>query len=174
MNIAETRAKLEESHVPKDMYSFGWTTLEMMCIEYKKKQWEVYYSERGSKCGVKTFKKENEACKYFYGMVMQDFKQHQEYLLHYRINKLRPLLEKTYREDDQGVYNVVYSEEYGERNYTLLKERYIEGKVHKLVCGGQLADFEDEICVDIDLVKETVEYYYREKGLHNEKYWKLE
>lgn len=75
---------------------------------------------------------------------------------------------------NQGLYNVVYSEEYGERNYTLLKERYIEGKVHKLVCGGQLADFEDEICVDIDLVKETVEYYYREKGLHNEKYWKLE
>ena len=73
---------------------------------------------------------------------------------------------------NQGLYNVVYSEEYGERNYTLLKERYIEGKVHKLVCGGQLADFEDEICVDIDLVKETVEYYYWEKGLHNEKYWK--
>ena len=62
MNIAETRAKLEENHVPKDMYSFGWTTSEMMCIEYKKKHWEVYYSERGSRCGVKTFRKENEAC----------------------------------------------------------------------------------------------------------------
>ena len=70
MNIAETRAKLEENHVPKDMYSFGWTTSEMMCIEYKKKHWEVYYSERGSRCGVKTFRKENEACKYFYDMVI--------------------------------------------------------------------------------------------------------
>ena len=75
---------------------------------------------------------------------------------------------------NQGLYNVVYSEEFGERSYTLLKERYIEGKMHKLVCGGQLADFEDEICVDIDMVKEAVEYYYREQGLHNEKYWKLE
>lgn len=100
MNIAETRAKLEENHVPKDMYSFGWTTSEMMCIEYKKKHWEVYYSERGSRCGVKTFRKENEACKYFYDMVMQDFKQHNEYLLHYRKNNLRPLLERPYREND--------------------------------------------------------------------------
>ncbi|BAL82978.1 hypothetical protein SELR_12700 [Selenomonas ruminantium subsp. lactilytica TAM6421] len=75
---------------------------------------------------------------------------------------------------NQGLYNVMYIEEFGERNYTLLKEGYEEGKVHKLVCGGQLAEFEDEICVDIDMVKETVEYYYREQGLHNEKYWKLE
>ena len=75
---------------------------------------------------------------------------------------------------NQGLYNVVYSEEYGERNYTLLKERYIEGKVHKLVCGGQMADFEDEICVDLDKVKETVKHYYREQGLFDEKYWKQE
>ena len=75
---------------------------------------------------------------------------------------------------NQGLYNVVYSEEYGERNYTLLKERYIEGKVHKLVCGGQMVDFEDEICVDLDTVKETVKHYYREQGLFDEKYWKQE
>ena len=75
---------------------------------------------------------------------------------------------------NQGLYNVVYSEEYGERNYTLLKERYIEGKVHKLVCGGQIADFEDEICVDLDKVKETVKHYYREQGLFDEKCWKQE
>jgi len=75
---------------------------------------------------------------------------------------------------NQGLYNVVYSEEYGERNYTLLKERYIEGKVHKLVCGGQMADFEDEICVDLDKVKETVKHYYREQGLFDEKCWKQE
>ena len=75
---------------------------------------------------------------------------------------------------NHGLYNVVYSEDYGQRNYTLIKERYIEGKVHKLVCGGQMADFEDEICVDLDTVKETVKHYYREQGLFDEKYWKQE
>ena len=75
---------------------------------------------------------------------------------------------------NQGLYNVMYIEEFGERNYTLLKEGYEEGKVHKLVCGGQMADFEDEICVDLDTVKETVKHYYREQGLFDEKCWKQE
>ncbi|SDZ72568.1 SMI1/KNR4 family protein [Selenomonas ruminantium] len=100
MNLSELKAKLEGNNVPKDMYHFGWTTNETICIEYRNGGWEVYSSERGSKILIKRFKRENYACEYFYKAVMNDYRQYQEYILHYKINNLRPLLERPYRDDD--------------------------------------------------------------------------
>ena len=37
---------------------------ETLCI-VKEDTWQVYYSERGSKSGLKLFKTESEACEFF-------------------------------------------------------------------------------------------------------------
>ena len=84
MNLSELKAKLEGNNVPKDMYHFGWTTNETICIEYRNGGWEVYSSERGSKILIKRFKREDYACEYFYKAVMNDYRQYQEYILHYK------------------------------------------------------------------------------------------
>lgn len=72
------------------------------------------------------------------------------------------------------LYNVYYSEHYGEDNYTLTKEKSITGKVHPLITGGQISDFEDEICVDIHMVRSVVEYFYQTGEMKKEYIWHLE
>ena len=72
------------------------------------------------------------------------------------------------------LYNVYYSENYGEDNYTLKKEKFILGKVHKLITGGQVGDFEDEICVDIHVVRSVVKFFYHTGGMIKDYIWNLE
>ncbi len=67
MNIIKLEKALQERGVPASYYSLkGGLPNETHCISKRSKYWEVYYSERGQKSGLKTFKSESEACKYFY------------------------------------------------------------------------------------------------------------
>ena len=64
MTIIELENELEQMGVPSDFYSImiGGLPNEKLCI-VRENKWKVYYSERGSKNGLKTF--ETEACEYF-------------------------------------------------------------------------------------------------------------
>lgn len=64
MNLKELKNLLEENHVPTDEYSLkGGLPNEAMCITKNTEgMWEVYYSERGRKTGLKTYLNESSAC----------------------------------------------------------------------------------------------------------------
>ena len=66
MTIIELESELEQMGVPSDFYSImiGGLPNEKLCI-VREDKWKVYYSERGSKDGLKTFETETEACEYF-------------------------------------------------------------------------------------------------------------
>lgn len=71
-----TRQELEEKLIAEDInpvdYSlYGGLPNEAFCLNKTNGKWEVYYSERGNKTGLKVFSNENEACMYFYNELMQ-------------------------------------------------------------------------------------------------------
>lgn len=67
MLVKELKNKLNEIGVPQDLYSImtGGLPNERLCI-VQAEMWQVYYSERGKKAGLKFFETEEEACEYFY------------------------------------------------------------------------------------------------------------
>lgn len=61
---------LLEKKIRKDSYSLsGGLPNEAYCIHENDFGWEVYYSERGNKTGLKIFQNENEACSYFCDLI---------------------------------------------------------------------------------------------------------
>ncbi len=68
MNIHELESKLEKIRVPKSCYSImkGGLPNEVYCLTTEGGNWIVYYSERGSRSGLTSFKSESDACNYFY------------------------------------------------------------------------------------------------------------
>lgn len=66
MTIIELKKMLNELRVPEDLYSImvGGLPNEKLCI-VKENTWQIYYSERGRKSGLKEFKTESQACEYF-------------------------------------------------------------------------------------------------------------
>lgn len=66
MTIIELESVLLQLGISQDLYSIMVEELpnEKLCI-VKKDKWEVYYSERGNKGGLKRFETEAEACEYF-------------------------------------------------------------------------------------------------------------
>ena len=66
MTIIELESEIEQMGVPSELYSImiGGLPNEKLCI-VREDKWKVYYSERGSKSGLKTFETETEACEYF-------------------------------------------------------------------------------------------------------------
>ena len=66
MTVIELEKSLKEICVPEDLYSImiGGLPNEKLCI-VKNDKWEVYYSERGKKTGMKLFETEADACEYF-------------------------------------------------------------------------------------------------------------
>ena len=68
MTVFELEKKLNQINVPRDYYSIllGGLPSETLCIVNNNDMWQVYYSERGQKTGLKTFETESEACEYFY------------------------------------------------------------------------------------------------------------
>ena len=65
MNVDELKKELIRQGIPKDFYALkGGLPNEAYCLDYSHNQWHVYYSERGRKTGMKSFEKENDACKY--------------------------------------------------------------------------------------------------------------
>ena len=75
MDIKELKGFLENKCVPPDSYTIGGgLPNEQYCIyeDVLNKKWEVYYSERGNKSGLKIFEGESEACNYFVDILRQD------------------------------------------------------------------------------------------------------
>lgn len=67
MTKSELRQRLLTENVPERYYSLeGGLPDERYCLAKTKHGWEVYYSERGEKAGLKQFNSEHEACEYFY------------------------------------------------------------------------------------------------------------
>lgn len=68
MKVIELEKILLEWSIPENLYSImiGGLPNERLCLVKPSDEiWEVYYSERGRKSGVKLFKTEEEACEYF-------------------------------------------------------------------------------------------------------------
>jgi hypothetical protein len=68
MKLSELERKLDEIKVPEEVYSLlkGGLPNEQMCIVKNIDNWEIYYSERGRKTGIKIFEDEDSACNYFF------------------------------------------------------------------------------------------------------------
>ena len=66
MTIIELERELLHLGISSDLYSImtGGLPNEKVCI-VKDDKWQVYYSERGKKSGLKIFETETEACEYF-------------------------------------------------------------------------------------------------------------
>lgn len=73
MTIYELKRKLMESNISEDLYAVMNETLpnEKLCLTKKEGKWEVYYSERGHKTGLKTFDTESGACEYFWKKIIR-------------------------------------------------------------------------------------------------------
>lgn len=64
---AELKDRLQMEGIPEEMYSLeGGLPGERLCLGQTETGWEVYYSERGLKSGLKHFDTEQDACGYFY------------------------------------------------------------------------------------------------------------
>ena len=66
MTVEQLEKELEMMEVPQELYSImvGGLPSEKLCIT-KEDKWQVYYSERGGKSGLKLFETESEACEFF-------------------------------------------------------------------------------------------------------------
>ena len=71
MRKHELKRKLMENSVPEDMYSLeGGLPNEAYCLNREGSLWEVYYSERGIKTGIRHFESEEQACDYLYELII--------------------------------------------------------------------------------------------------------
>lgn len=72
MDVVALKEILQNDKIPKDFYSLqGGLPNESYCIEKRGNNWEVYYSERGTKTDLKIFDTEDEACKHLYKRIKQ-------------------------------------------------------------------------------------------------------
>ena len=70
MKIADLKNLIRLSNIREDSYSLnGGLPNEAYCLNRNKNTWEVYYSERGNKTGIKEFSSEEEACEYLWGLL---------------------------------------------------------------------------------------------------------
>ncbi|MBF0776804.1 hypothetical protein BVE84_09380 [Streptococcus azizii] len=68
MTVTELKQTLLEWEIPENLYSImvGGLPNERLCLMKNSEEiWEIYYSERGRKSGLKLFESEEEACEYF-------------------------------------------------------------------------------------------------------------
>ena len=71
----ELERKLIKMNIRPDMYSLkGGLPNEKFCLSEANGRWEVYYSERGNKTGLKEFDNEDDACQCLYDMVYKTSK----------------------------------------------------------------------------------------------------
>ena len=75
MNKIQLQKRLISENIRQDMYSLkGGFPNEAYCLAEVNGKWEVYYSERGNKNGLKIFEDEKEACQYFYDWMIRVLK----------------------------------------------------------------------------------------------------
>jgi hypothetical protein len=74
MTKLDLKKLLLEEKINQDAYSLeGGLPNEAFCLDKNFELWEVYYSERGIKSGLKKFDTENEACEYFYKLLISQW-----------------------------------------------------------------------------------------------------
>ena len=72
MTRFQLRCILIWENIRPDLYSLnGGFPNEAYCIDNLGDAWEVYYSERGSKMGLKKFNDESDACEYLYKLLIR-------------------------------------------------------------------------------------------------------
>lgn len=75
MNLQQLKDHLNSAKVHPDAVGIGvglpYET-EKYCIVKEGKYWEVYYSERGNKSGLKRFSLEEDACKHLLELLDKD------------------------------------------------------------------------------------------------------
>ena len=72
MTKMELSEKLIEKSIRKDSYYLeGGLPNEAYCLNKNRNIWEVYYSERGIKNGLKVFDNESDACKFLYSLLVK-------------------------------------------------------------------------------------------------------
>lgn len=73
MKIIDLEKELRELNISQEIYSIlkGGLPNEQLCLVKCENNWEVYYSERGRKSGLKIFTDEESACNYFFEKVKQ-------------------------------------------------------------------------------------------------------
>ncbi len=69
MKIDDLEKRLIEENCPRVYSLKGGLPNEEYCIGFNNGSWEVYYSERGIKSGLKIFDNEEDACEYFYNNI---------------------------------------------------------------------------------------------------------
>jgi len=75
MKKNELQQKLISENISLDMYSLnGGLPNEAFCLSEINGIWEVYYSERGNKTGLKVFNKEEDACQCLYDTLYETLK----------------------------------------------------------------------------------------------------
>jgi hypothetical protein len=74
MNKAELKTKLEQSGVYAEAYFLdgGLPNERYVLSQEASGRWDVYYSERGQKTGLRSFDSESEACEFFLGHILKD------------------------------------------------------------------------------------------------------
>lgn len=72
---------------------------------------------------------------------------------------------------NNGLYNVYVSENDNLDIYTLINARFSPMTMHKLVTGGQSGDFEDKICVPVEIVMKAVKKYFEDGQKDNTYLW---
>lgn len=73
MDMNELKKLLIEKGVPSEKYSLnGGMKNDTICIDKVYSKWVVYYSEKGIKYNEVGFCNEQEACEYFYNMLIYD------------------------------------------------------------------------------------------------------
>lgn len=67
MKVSELTERLNEMGVAREVYSINSVEYpnETYSIFWNGSEWEVYYSERGKKRGIKKFLDESKACEHF-------------------------------------------------------------------------------------------------------------
>lgn len=75
MTKSELRARLLAENISQDLYSLdGGLPGEKLCLSNTGNKWQVYYSERGLKTGLKEFDSEHDACDHFYVELLEIIK----------------------------------------------------------------------------------------------------
>ena len=72
---------------------------------------------------------------------------------------------------NDGLCNVFISKNDNEIIYTLINSDANDSLVHKLVTGGQEGDFEDKLCVPVEMAKCVAKKYYELGKMDNSFIW---
>ena len=72
---------------------------------------------------------------------------------------------------NDGFCNVFLSKNDNEIIYTFMNSDANDSLVHKLVTGGQEGDFEDKLCVSIDMAKRVAKMYYESGQMDTSFIW---